>query len=179
MARARLKLGVRALLYLKVVGCVGGSTFGRATCYFSSQKTSPTFRRSLGGGGGQSRVQGGALRQKRAYSNTALHRRAKGPTVHTAVARKSAVSFLLAFALGVHYRGDHRVSQLVGGLQTRLLYARFAVDPEADLFPSIHRTQHTRVRNRDNHQHGLGEKHAANSSFGLLAPKNIVPRIEP
>lgn len=55
--------------------------------------------------------------------------------------RASAVSLSLAFALGVHYRGDHRVSQLVGGLQTCLLYARFAVDPEADLFPPTGHTQ--------------------------------------
>ncbi len=53
----------------------------------------------------------------------------------TAVLRfpRPALLFSLAFALGVHDGGDHGVSQLVGGLQTRLLDARLPVDPEADL----------------------------------------------
>ena len=59
-----------------------------------------------------------------------------------AVAHASAPSLSLTFALGVHDRGDHRVSQLVGGLQTCLPYARLPVDPEADLIPNPPQTRH-------------------------------------
>lgn len=87
------------------------------------------------------------------------------------MARSSAASLSLTFALGVDDRGDHRVSQLVGGLQACLLYARLPVDPEADLLSRIRRNQHkneTSTKSCMENMHAVNRFGHAGTAVGCL-----------